>query len=72
MHQKLFFSGSKCKISPARVEGTPPYQTLPPLGRFAPSQCSLDVRSLRFLKPPPKKNSGYGPEKCDCVQTQNK
>ena len=44
MHQKLFFQAPNAKFS------------LPPLGRFAPSQCSSKFRSLGFSKPPPPKN----------------
>ena len=42
---------------PCPGRGDTPSQTPPPLGRFAPSQFSSEVRSLGFFIPPP-------PEKC--------
>ena len=51
MHQKTVLGGSKCNIFPGEREY--PLQDPPPLGRFANSQFSSEVRSLRFSTPPP-------------------
>ena len=45
------FSGSRCQIFTALGEETP-LPDPPPLGRFAPSQFSSEVRSPGFSNPP--------------------
>ena len=55
MDQKLFFSGSKCKISPALGGGTPPPHSVAPLPRSSPRRSAHSD----FRTPDPQKCSSY-------------